>query len=363
MEGPVAKTSSKLPPRPNLDHLRSQAKTLLADLRAGNASAAATFTQFLPAAKKMTPGAVRKAGFRLADAQSAIARKNGFANWPGLARHVEQLRALEGEWAFESLEVDGSPMPPMSHAAPRLLIDGDRFRMESPDANYEGVFNIDAGQNPAHIDIEFVEGPEAGNWSYGIFKFEQKTLVFCLGLTGSLRPTRFATAKGSGHALERLRRASVSRPVGVTGGKRTAAPKASPAPAADPSAFALTTSPLLDRLQGEWVPVSLVTSGSALGPDMLSYVSRTQIGNETKVVAGGQTMVHALFRVDESQSPIAIDYLNVKGSKIASLGVLDWVGDDMRICMARAGDPRPADFTCAPRSGRTLSQWTRRSET
>lgn len=113
-------------------------------------------------------------------------------------------------------------------------------------------------------------------------------------------------------------------------------------------------------MQGEWRPVSLITSGSPLGPEMLGYVSRIQTGNETKVVAGGQTMVHALMKLDESASPIAIDYLNIaKGTKTIALGILDWLGDDMRICMAKPGDSRPADFTCAPKSGRTLSRWTR----
>ena len=360
----MAKTASKLPSRPNLDRLRSQAKTLLAELREGKASAATTFVEFLPAAKKMTAASVRKAGFRLADAQLAVARKSGFASWPGLARHVEQLRALEGEWAFERLEVDGALMPPMSHVAARLLIDGDRFRMQSSEAIYDGVFNIDSTQNPAHIDIEFIEGPEAGNWSYGIFKFDGKALVFCLGLAGSSRPTAFASAKGSGHALERLRKVSAARPVSVSGATRTPVEAASsPAKAVanvhEPD-FVCRKTPLLDRMQGGWLPVSLITSGSPLGPDMLSYVSRAQSGNETKVVAGGQTMLHALFRLDESASPIAIDYLNIgRGTRTVSFGVLDWVGDDMRICMAKAGDARPADFTCAPKSGRTLSQWKR----
>jgi hypothetical protein len=84
------KPAKSLPARPNLDHLRSQARTLLADLRAGKASAAKTFIAHLPAAKTLTPDRVRAAGFRLADAQSAIARKSGFDHWPGLARHVQQ---------------------------------------------------------------------------------------------------------------------------------------------------------------------------------------------------------------------------------------------------------------------------------
>jgi hypothetical protein len=90
MEDPVKKS---LPVRPNLDHLRSQAKQLLAKLRDGDAAATRTFIDNLPAAKALSPDAVRRAGLRLADAQSAIARQSGFAAWPALARHVDQLRA------------------------------------------------------------------------------------------------------------------------------------------------------------------------------------------------------------------------------------------------------------------------------
>ena len=214
---------TSLPARPNLDHLRKQAKALLSELRAGKADAARTFIQHLPAAKTWTPKQVRDAGLRLADAQSAIARKSGFGNWSGLARHVEQLRAWEGEWRFLSLEVDGGAMPAPMSAQSRLLVDGDRFRMESPEATYEGIFTIDVDAEPASIDIEFVEGPEAGQWSYGIYQIDGDDLVLCIGLVGAARPARFATTRGSGHALERLRRSSPARPERVTGGRREGA--------------------------------------------------------------------------------------------------------------------------------------------
>src|SRR6188472_3789361 len=100
-----------LPARPNLDHLRTQAKELLANLRAGDPAAVQIFIDYLPAARGRTPQQVRDAGFRLADAQSVIARRSGFAAWPSLARHVDQLRAFEGEWTFLSLEIDGTAMP------------------------------------------------------------------------------------------------------------------------------------------------------------------------------------------------------------------------------------------------------------
>ena len=284
-----------LPARPNLEHLRTQAKHLLSALQRGDAAAARTFIEHLPAAKKMTPAQVKRAGLRLADAQSAIARKSGFGAWPALARHVAELRALEGEWRFDSLEVDGTLVPAGMAAASRLLIDGDRFRTESPEATYEGVFAIDVEADPARIDIEFVEGPEAGNWSYGIYHLDGDDLRLCLGLTGAPRPQRFATAPGSGHALERLRRSPAGRPDNVTGGQRSASHDAPPPSIVDSATFRVEMTPLLEQLQGEWSAVAVVTNGQALPPAMLAFGSRTMTGNEMQVVFGGQVMVHARY--------------------------------------------------------------------
>ena len=83
-EAPVAK---QLPHRPNLEYLRGQSKRLLTDLKRGNPKA------------------------KLAEAQLNIARASGFTSWPALAKHVEQLHALEGEWRFVGLQVDGSDVP------------------------------------------------------------------------------------------------------------------------------------------------------------------------------------------------------------------------------------------------------------
>lgn len=155
------------------------------------------------------------------------------------------------------------------------------------------------------------------------------------------------------------------RPDGSSVGRGDGTPrregKPEPAQSVDESAFTLKMTPLLERLQGEWLPVSLVTSGEPLQDAFLSYGSRTQTGNETKVVFGRQAMVHALMRLDESASPVAIDYLDIgKGARAVSLGIVDWVGDDLRVCMAKPGDPRPTDFSCDAGSGRTLSRWTRK---
>jgi uncharacterized protein (TIGR03067 family) len=208
-----------LPARPNLEHLRTQAKMLLGKLRDGDEGAAQTIIEYLPEASGLSPAQVREHGFRLADAQAAIARKSGFAAWPSLARHVDRLRGMEGTWAFRSLEVDGNAVPAAMLAESRLLIDGDRFRMESPEANYEGTLLIDVDQAPHHIDIDFVEGPEAGNRSSGIFQLEGDRFTLswqrpCLRGVGTRR-ARPSPGCGRWHAASRGAR-SAARVCGRT---------------------------------------------------------------------------------------------------------------------------------------------------
>jgi len=60
--------SQLLPPFPNLEHLRGQAKDVLRVVRR------------------------RKPEWKLADAQHAVARGYGFTNWPDLKTHVESVR-------------------------------------------------------------------------------------------------------------------------------------------------------------------------------------------------------------------------------------------------------------------------------
>ena len=73
-----------LPSRPNLEHLKGQARTLQRQVRAGEKAALDTVRAFHPRpAMGQGPG-----HFPLADAQLVIARQYGFAGWPALRRHL-----------------------------------------------------------------------------------------------------------------------------------------------------------------------------------------------------------------------------------------------------------------------------------
>lgn len=342
--------------RPHLDHLRRQAKELLADLPS-SAAAAQTFIDYLPAARGMTPDQVRRAGYRLADAQSAIARQEGFASWPGLAAHVQALRGLEGTWLFEALEIDGVDKPRAELAFNRMLIDGDRFRTETPEAQYDGFFNIDVEAQPARISIHFLDGPEQGHTCEGLFELGDDTVRFCLALPGAPCPTGFATSAGSGHVLEVLRRSDASRPQGVTGRAQAAAPET---PFTDLGRFTFVESDVYARLAGSWEAVAAMRDGVTMPASMLATGVREGVRNEVKAGFGGRTVVDAYLHVDPDTEPLQMDYLVRSGPARGSVqhGIMRWHDNgEVSFCVAPPGAARPEDFASPAGSGITLSRW------
>jgi uncharacterized protein (TIGR03067 family) len=329
---------TSLPARPNLEHLRGQAKKVLEKL------------------SKNSKGDRPK----LSDAQLIVAREAGFSSWPRLVKHVETLRSLEGDWRIARLEVDGHETPATYLERTRILMDGDRFRTESPEGTYEGRFAIDTEASPPHFDIHFIAGPDAGNTSHGIYRIDSADeLVLCLGLVGSPRPKGFATKAGSGSALEHLRRASTARPDNVTGGTPPPSGESREISRGNAADFAHVDSPLLRQLQGAWNAVELVMGGKPMPEQWLAHGKRTMADNHVTVVFGGQKMVDAKVHIDESVSPVAIDYFHLSGTNKGAVtyGILDWQGDDARFVMATAGEPRPTSFD--PPAKGTLSRWRR----
>lgn len=80
---------SSLPERPNLGHLRKQAKELLRQYHAHAPAALASFRQHLPAAKDKSDAELSAMQLGLRDAQSCTARQYGFRSWHELKHHVE----------------------------------------------------------------------------------------------------------------------------------------------------------------------------------------------------------------------------------------------------------------------------------
>ena len=263
-------------------------------------------------------------------------------------RQIPLAEALAGRWDFASLEVDGVAMPPAAFCDSHMLIEGERFRMLSPEADYEGVFAVDATCTPAQIDIHFQQGPEAGNTCLGLVDLDGETVRFCLALGSAGRPTAFVTTPGSGHALELLRRAGAK-----------AAPARPSVTTVIPPEFAFCPAPVFERLAGEWHALAMLRDGVALPPQMLGAARRVGQRNETRVTMGGRVLVEARLRIDTHASPMHVDYLHTGGAMAGKtqLGLMAWDGDDVQFCMAACGDARPAEISCVAGSGRMLSVW------
>lgn len=135
--------SRQLPARPNLEHLKKQAKDLLEQLHRTN-----------PAAQ-------------LADAQHAIAIEYGFASWPKLKVHIEsqrlQARAaspLDGRWTADPTRSKQHPANPWRTATILIEVAGDDVRITDD--------VVDAsGREERHVNTIRADGVEhladAGN--------------------------------------------------------------------------------------------------------------------------------------------------------------------------------------------------------
>jgi len=129
-----------LPVQPNLEHLKNQAKDLLAKL-----------LQDDPAAQ-------------LADAQHALAREYGFASWPKLKVHIESLAPvphvmtdtpMTGTWVVNVPKSKQSPANPFQSARIEIAVAGDavifdQFVVEASGQTQQGkqTLRVDGADHP-----------------------------------------------------------------------------------------------------------------------------------------------------------------------------------------------------------------------
>lgn len=84
-----------LPPQPNLEDLRKEARDLLRAQMAREAQAAQRLREFDLRFRHASDEEIFEARLKASDAQDAIARERGFANWARLKRWVERPRRTD----------------------------------------------------------------------------------------------------------------------------------------------------------------------------------------------------------------------------------------------------------------------------
>ena len=98
---------------------------------------------------------------------------------------------------------------------------------------------------------------------------------------------------------------------------------------------------------------------------MLGTGLRTASKNEVKINFGGQTMIHALVRLDETTDPFHVDYFNLGGTAKVPSSSASSSGRATTPASAwpRPVAARPADFTCRPEAATRSANGDQRSET
>ena len=126
--------SRNLPPQPNLEHLKKQAKDLLHELKQQNPDA------------------------QLADAQFSLAREYGFASWPKLKAYVdsqsnpgpEDLSPFVGKWIVNLAQSKRHPANQFQRATIEFTVDGDMVTTVDLVTDESG--HEMAGKNTIHVD-------------------------------------------------------------------------------------------------------------------------------------------------------------------------------------------------------------------
>jgi uncharacterized protein (TIGR03067 family) len=267
--------------------------------------------------------------------------------------------ALQGIWTITSLEVEGSKMADGMFSGAQIVMEGSRFTTVGMGGAFSGIFALDQAARPKTLDLTFTEGPHTGESSYAIYELDGDALTLCIGFAGSPRPTKFATAPGSGHALETLsRETSVTRSDALSPEANPAEPDVAGSDLPDQAECAEE----IARLQGDWEMVSGAMGGQPFPPEFAPTGRRQVRGDLVTVALAGQQFLMAKFAVDPMATPKSMDYVLLAGPAKgkAQLGIYALDGETLRVCSARPGRPRPAEFASSADNECTLSVWRKR---
>jgi uncharacterized protein (TIGR03067 family) len=117
----------------------------------------------------------------------------------------------------------------------------------------------------------------------------------------------------------------------------------------------------LDRLQGDWAAVSMVSDGDKLPDDDVQSLFRTVQGDQYALFLFRKAIGKGMIKIDATKKPRTIDFLSASGgAKPQPIhGIYELDGDTWRLCYALPGKERPKEFVSKKGSGHTLAVWER----
>ncbi|MCA9232812.1 MAG: TIGR03067 domain-containing protein [Planctomycetales bacterium] len=116
-------------------------------------------------------------------------------------------------------------------------------------------------------------------------------------------------------------------------------------------------------LQGSWTLVSGEQDGVEIPAADLDEYHLTITGNRHLVQWAG-AVLEGTHTIDESQTPIAIDSADSVGpfEGMSLKGIVELDGNQLNICFAAPGQPRPTEFTTRDNKATVLHRWKRQDQ-
>jgi uncharacterized protein (TIGR03067 family) len=133
-------------------------------------------------------------------------------------------------------------------------------------------------------------------------------------------------------------------------------------PAADGVAKEEAVAKDLQAFKGTWRLISKEVDGKKFSEEEIQDVIATNDGaGKVSVRHGDKVFNEGTVKLDPTKKPRAIDVTFIEGERKGQmvLGIYEIEDDAFRVCVARPGDERPAEFSAKAGSGRTLITYRR----
>ncbi len=239
------------------------------------------------------------------------------------APRTDQER-VQGTWLVVALNMEHRELPEEEFRFRQFLFTGDRMTMKKSGRGAEQfTFKLDPTKKPKAISVYDDGGRLRG---VGVYKFQGDRLQLCIGDDDEPRPTDFAPGKR--RLVVVLKRAKGSANPGA-GQRKKADPGAQAEPKTDK-----------ERLQGTWVGVSINARGEDVPAEQARAYRITFAGDRVKPKRPLDPAEDYPYRIDPTQKPKTIDFL----ARRAGLGIYEFEGDKLRLCLTDEDAPRPTDF-------------------